>query len=386
MKRNKILIFTAVFSLFGFLITGCDNNMPEVREIGVDSIELSEELSSGITLEVGTTADISWKVTLSPNNATDRAESYYSSNPEIATVNAKGKLTANVAGTAEITISVGGKSVDFTLTVVDKIIIPATNIELVIPSLELMTELNYSLYAQIKILPIDANDGVDYTSSAPEVVSVTEEGILEGITPGTAIITVASKYNASIQTTLPVTVVPFSGDYPRAGWTMSASHELFKATNDAEKNSLSGAFDGDFSTNFCLVRPGKSYGNIPNVAVPSGEAIYYIVDMKKPRNVNYFRILHRDVTQAFIRWYGFDEILGSNDGSTFDVIASNVVITNAGVVAQQESPNIIFPKSKYRYLKFYAKEAKCFYQSSYTSQGSSVQIQELYLGLTIDNP
>ncbi|MPN34700.1 hypothetical protein SDC9_182194 [bioreactor metagenome] len=115
--------------------------------------------------------------------------------------------------------------------------------------------------------------------------------------------------------------------------------------------------------------------------VPSGEAIYFIVDMQKAQEVNYFRIRHRNTTQTFIRWYSFDEIAGSIDGVNFEVIASNVVITDAGVASQQESPNITFPKSKYRYLKFYAQSANCFYQSSYTSQGSSVQIQELYLGL-----
>lgn len=381
MKKYKFNIFVFMILLSASLMTGCDDNMPAVKEVPVESISLKEELIGGLTIITGETADISWKVNVLPENATDRAESYYSSDPEIATVNAKGKINANKEGTCDITISVGGKSIFFVLHVVDKVIIPATGITLSIPSLEMMLGAEYNLTPQIRTSPLDANDGFDFTSSAPDVVSVNENGILTAVANGTADITVASKNDASVKAVLTVTVTTFSGDYPRTGWTMTASHELFKTTADDEKNSLSSALDGDVATNFCLVRPGKKFGNVPSVEVPSGEAIYFIVDMQKAQEVNYFRIRHRNTTQAFIRWYSFDEIAGSIDGVNFEVIASNVVITDAGVTSQQESPNIMFPKSKYRYLKFYAQSANCFYQSSYTSQGSSVQIQELYLGL-----
>ena len=72
--------------------------------------------------------------------------------------------------------------------------------------------------------------------------------------------------------------------------------------------------------------------------------------------------------------------MGSNDGENFTVIATDVVVTNAGV-SDIESPDISIPKSTYQYIRFYAKEAKCFFQSSYSSQGSTIQMQELYLGL-----
>ncbi|HEX3010167.1 MAG TPA: Ig-like domain-containing protein, partial [Bacteroidales bacterium] len=382
MKQNQIFACLLVFLLVGVLLTGCDDNMPEVTEVGVESVTLNEELSNGVTMEIGTTTNIAWKVTLTPENATDRAQTFSSSDVNVATVNAKGQLTANAQGTSEISISVGGKSVAFTLTVVGKSVIPATAIKLTVSGLELMVGVNYNLFEKVTVEPADASDGLTYTSSAPEVVSVNDNGVLAGVSPGTAVITVASRHDAAVNATLPVTVIPFTSDYSRTGWTMTASHPLFKTTADAEKNSLAAALDNDFSTNFCLVRPGKGIGNNPRVDVPTGDAIYFIVDMQKSQAVNYFRIRHRDVTQAFIRLYAFDEILGSNDGTTFTVIASNVAITDAGIAAQQESPNIAIPKSTYRYLKFYSKNASCFYQSSFTSQGSSIQIQELYLGLT----
>lgn len=381
MRKIQFNIFIILLLLAGLLMNGCNDNMPDVMEVDVESIALKEELIGGLVLKTGETADISWKVTVLPENATNRAESYYSSDPEIATVNAKGKISANKEGTCDITIAVGGKSIAFVLQVVDKIIIPATEITLSISTLEMMLGNSYNLIPQIRTLPLDANDGFDFTSSAPGVVTVSEEGLLTAVSNGTADITVASGYDESVKAVVTVTVTTFSGDYPRTGWTMTASHELFKTTADDEKNSLSSALDDDLATNFCLVRPGKKFGNAPSVEVPSGEAIYFTVDMQKSQEVSYFRIRHRNTTQAFVRWYSFDEIAGSNDGVNFEVIATNVVVTDATIAAQQESPDIAIPKSAYRYLKFYAQSANCFFQSSYTSQGSSVQIQELYLGL-----
>lgn len=380
MKTNNILILLTILML-GLINIGCDDNMPVVKEVGVESITLNDELTPGITMEMGTTISIARKVTLLPANATDRAERFFSSNTVVATVNVKGQLTANSAGTSEISISVGGKEAKFTLTVVDKFVVAATKIELAITNLDLKVDVEYDLMPMIIVTPFEANDGIVISSSNPDVVSVNGNGMLKGLSEGNATITVSSKNNAAVNATLPVSVTVFSGDYPRTNWTMTASQAMFKSANDAEKNSLSGAFDGDLSTNFCMVRPGKNFGTNPNVAVPLGDALFFVVDMQKAQEVNYFRIRHRDATTAYIRWYRFDEISGSNDGVNFTVIATNVEIPNAGTASQQESADIAIPSSNYRYLKFYAKEAACFYQSSYTSQGSSVQIQELYLGL-----
>jgi hypothetical protein len=384
MKKSKISFFAAVFLLCGLLLAGCNKNMVTAPEVAVESVTLKDALKGDNTLLTGTTLDASWQVNVFPENATDRAESYSSSNPAVATVSGLGIVTAVSEGTATITISVGagGHSVEFPVTVVDKFLIPATGVQLLKSEMDLKLGDTYNLFSEVKLTPLDANDGLTYTSSSPAVVTVTGEGMLSGVTKGTAIVTVASKHNASIKAAVTVNVVAFSGDYPRTGWTMTASHELMIATGNPEGNSLAAAIDGDLATNFCLVRPGKTSGTTTKVTVPSGAAIYFIVDMKTSQEVNYFRIRHRDITQAFIRWYAFDEIQGSNDGTNFEVIATNVVIPDAATASLQESVNIPLPKSKYRYLKFYAQKAQCFYQSSYTSQGNTVQMQELYLGLT----
>lgn len=382
MNKSKILIFATVFLLSALLLASCDKNMEKVQQVKVKSVTLSEALKGDNILLIGTKLDASWKVTVLPENATDRAENYSSSNPAVATVSGLGIVTAVSKGTAIITISVGGYSVEFPVTVVDKILIPATEIRLLKSEIDLGLGATYNLLDDVHLVPLSANDALVYTSSDPAIVAVNESGQLTGLAKGTAKVTVASLEQPSVKATTTVTVVPFSGDYPRAGWTMTASHALMIATGNPEGNSLSAAIDGDLATNFCLVRPGKTSGNGTGiVSVPSGEAIHFTVDMKTPQEVNYFRIRHRNTTQTFVRWYAFDEILGSNDGTNYEVIAKNVVIPDAITGSLQESVNISLPKSKYRYLKFYAQKAQCFYQSSYTSQGNTVQIQELYLGI-----
>jgi hypothetical protein len=382
MINNNIFSLAAGCLLFGLLLAACDKNLPAVEEVAVESIALSDELSQGVSMLKGTTMNIGWKVTVLPENATDRAENFSSSNPDVASVNGNGLLTANTEGVATITISVGGQQVQFTVTAVDKIIVPATEIQILSTELELKQGTTFNLFSQVQLIPLDANDGLNYASSDPAVVAVNGEGMLEGISLGTATITVSAKQNPAVKATLTVHVVPFTGDYTRTGWTMTASHELMIATNNPEGNSLAAALDGDLLTNFCLVRPGKTSGTTTKVSVPSGAAIYFIVDMKTARDVNYFRIRHRDLTQAFIRCYGFDEVSGSNDGTSFEVVATDVVIPDAAVASLQESVNIPLPTSNYRYLKFSAQSAKCFNQASHSSQGNTVQIQELYLGFT----
>ena len=384
MSKRKICIFNAVFLLSALLIAGCNKNMEKAQEVKVESVTLKEALKGDHTLLIGTTLDVSWKVAVLPENATDRAENYSSSNPAVATVSGLGIVTAVSEGTTTITISVGagGHSVAFPVTVVDKILEPATEIRLLKSEIDLGLGATYNLFGDVQLVPVSANDELIYTSSDPEIVTVSESGQLTGITKGTATVTVASLEQPSVKAATTVTVVAFSGDYSRTGWTMTASHDLMIATGNPEGNSLSAAIDGDLATNFCLVRPGKTSGTTTKVSVPSGAAIYFTVDMKTAQEVNYFRIRHRDLTQAFIRWYAFDEIQGSNDGTNFEVIASNVVIPDAARASLQESVNILLPRSKYRYLRFYAQKAQCFYQSSHTSQGNTVQIQELYLGVT----
>ncbi len=69
------------------------------EDIPVTSIELNK---TSLSLDIGETANLS--VTILPDNATDKSLNWFSSDPEIATVN-NGKIVAKSVGTATITVS-----------------------------------------------------------------------------------------------------------------------------------------------------------------------------------------------------------------------------------------------------------------------------------------
>lgn len=390
MKINKLFAYVAAFALLGAMATGCDNNMVERgKEIGLKELTLSQALSDGITMGVGQTRNISLQVTLTPKNATDRAENYSSSNPQVAVVNGKGLLTANSAGNSIISIMVGGLSVDFPLTVVPVPEIAFTTINIIVPDQEVEMGGQFDLSRQIiTTAPHGVNDVLQYSSSDESVAFVDENGVIEGVGTGTVTITVYSKYDDSIEATITIRVVEYV-DYARTGWAMSEvahgdQRGLLIAGSNEVKNSLTAAFDALEDTHFTMVRPGKAAWGGHTVA--AGSALFFVVDMQQSQVVNYFRILHRSQAgNSHVRWWGFDQILGSDDGVNFTLIAENVRVTDADVATRLLSPNIVLPNNTtaYRYIKFYAMSGNCYHLNSLTSTGSTTQITELYLGKII---
>ena len=70
MKKISIFLFAAA-ALLG---AGCDDSSDTDKVIPVSAIALDTSLSGGISLVVGQTADIAGKVTVRPENATDKTE------------------------------------------------------------------------------------------------------------------------------------------------------------------------------------------------------------------------------------------------------------------------------------------------------------------------
>ncbi|MCM1176855.1 MAG: GDSL-type esterase/lipase family protein [Bacteroidales bacterium] len=179
-------------------------------------------------------------------------------------------------------------------------------------------------------------------------------------------------------------------EYYRTDWAVYASHELFRTENDAEKNSLTSAIDGNYTTNFCMVRPGQSFGG---VSVPGGDEVYFIVDMREEKKVNYFRLVwrHSGTKEMWCRIYRFDQIAGSNDGINFTSIAS--MVKTGGEDPAQETGQIVLPATEYRYYKFVTTNPACWtypgedcpYMEQYGNPaGKSNQINEIYLGYDPD--
>lgn len=202
MKKISIFLFAAA-ALLG---VGCDDSSDTDKVVPVSAIALDSSLSGGITLVVGQTADIAGKVTVRPENATDKTETYESSDPETVAVDDAGKVTAVKPGLAMVTISVGGKHSHFEVKVeakripVESVTLPAELADGV--TLKLGATLDIA--GKATIAPADATDKTEsYNSSNPMIATVSEEGIVSAIGIGEATITISAD-SKSAQFTLTV--------------------------------------------------------------------------------------------------------------------------------------------------------------------------------------
>ena len=383
-----------------------------VEKIAVESVTLPEELAKGVTLNKSETLDIAGKATVKPENASDRTESYDSSDKAVATVSAEGLVTALAVGTTTISVTIDGISASFELTVAEEVPVDIETITITngrwnnsmgTASVVLKNgTATYDLYSRLVITPENQNEGVAYqiVNKDGEFIDIDENGQITCKKVSTATVVVTAKNHKSLTEGNPKKVIftlniTDSNDLNRTGWSMSASGAI-KGTG----GSATAALDEVFGTSsfptakgstipatdetiFGLDRPGKN---------GAGDTIWFVVDMQQPRSVNYFRIMHQGVRNADrgCRWNGFTLIEGSNDNSEWTQIAENVNLPDMSHEKQLDpndggsreiddyrtTSNVKFPSTvNYRYLRFVGKAA------NFTGGNSTCQIAELYLGL-----
>ncbi|WP_185711590.1 Ig-like domain-containing protein, partial [Tannerella forsythia] len=141
-----------------------------------------------LTLKVGQTDALT--ATVAPATATNKAVTWTSSAPAIATVDASGTVRGVSPGTATITVKTvdGGKTATATVTVKEATV-PVTGVTVDPGSLTLKVGQTGSLTATVA--PATAtNKAVTWTSSAPAIATVDASGTVRGVSPGMTTITV----------------------------------------------------------------------------------------------------------------------------------------------------------------------------------------------------
>ena len=160
-------------------------------ELKVPSIEVTSVSLNKATLEMveGDTENLT--ATVMPANATEQGVTWTSSNGNVATVDAQGKVTAVAEGTAIITAtSVNGKTSQCAV-VVSKKANPVTAITLNKTTLRLTEGENEIL--TVTYTPENADGrSVTWTSSNGNVATVDAQGKVTAVVEGTAIITATS--------------------------------------------------------------------------------------------------------------------------------------------------------------------------------------------------
>lgn len=156
------------------------------RNYNVPTTSVYITLSKGSQqMKVGETGQL--VATVSPGNATNKTINWISSNTKVLTVDTNGAITAVGPGTATIdAISIGGNNVkaSMTFTVTQMV----TSVKLDVASKYMNQGDTYVL--KTTVLPTNAsNASVSYTSSNTNVATVSTQGVISAVAPGTATIT-----------------------------------------------------------------------------------------------------------------------------------------------------------------------------------------------------
>ena len=172
------------------------------KEIKVTGVKLNKSETS---LLVGGNETLT--ATVLPEDATNQKVTWKSDKPEIATVDANGKVTGVKAGEATITVTTedGGKTATCKVTVSDTEI-KVTGVTLNKTALTLETGASETLTATVA--PAEAtNKKVTWKSDKPEIASVDANGKVTGVKAGEATITVTTE-DGGKTATCKVTVKP----------------------------------------------------------------------------------------------------------------------------------------------------------------------------------
>lgn len=167
-------------------LAGCEpQGTKEPEKTALEGLSFQE-----VELELNVGEVYALEVVVSPSDAEDFVLQWVSSDETVASVSNNGEVTALSAGTADITVSSGEISATCTVTVTEPVI-PVESVSLDVEQLELEIEETYAL--QATVLPEDATDKtVSWSSSAPEIVSVDENGTVKGLAAGNATVTVTT--------------------------------------------------------------------------------------------------------------------------------------------------------------------------------------------------
>ena len=190
---------------YGVLIIGESTIVPPV--ITAQYVTLDK---TALDLTVGDEATL--KATVSPSNAVNKAVTWATSNPAVATVE-NGKVIAVGAGNAIITVTTVDNGITATCVVtVKEVVVPVTGIT-VKQSVSITEGKTYMLTATV--LPENAtNKNVTWKSSNTKVATVDENGKITAVSKGTALITVTTEdgnFSAQCKVTVKVATVAVTG-------------------------------------------------------------------------------------------------------------------------------------------------------------------------------
>lgn len=212
MRKNIYKICFALTVLLGMAmgVSSCDD-FKEPSGLNEEFIltDITLNVTNPLPLLAGTDSLISY--TLEPDYASKRGVVWKSADESIATVDEDGRITALNLGEVDITVSsltAFVATATLKVQVVDEIV---SMRELAITSAtggNSVVETG-SLQLTVSYLPENTTyPAIKWSSDTPDIVSVTEDGLVTALAGGTGIIRAASAYDSDVQATYSITVTP----------------------------------------------------------------------------------------------------------------------------------------------------------------------------------
>jgi uncharacterized protein YjdB len=207
-----------------------------------------------LSVEVGGTGKLAARVLDANNNpVAGAAVAWSSSNTGVATVDASGTVTGRAVGAATITAASGGRSGTAQVSVVAGSVPPPPAPEPVasVAVSPATAELQVGGTTQLTATPRDAAGNpltgrtVTWSSSAPGIATVSANGTVTGVAPGTATITATSEGRTGTSTVTvvappPAPVASVTVTPPTAQVQVGGTVQLAATPRDAAGNPLTG--------------------------------------------------------------------------------------------------------------------------------------------------
>ncbi|MDR0938758.1 MAG: Ig-like domain-containing protein [Mediterranea sp.] len=310
---------------------------------------------------------------------------FTSSDKKIFTVSNAGVVTGKGVGEGVLTISsklYPGRAARVMVRVTDEYFFVK---EILVPdafkNYTMAPGASLNLGDYISVLPANASDkSFAFRTTDPEIVEVSEDGIVKANSLGTDTITIlAAEQGGEAFTELIIEVkAPTYQALDRTEWKMDTSIKYSDGKNyvpDGSTGKPEDLLDGKANTFLSLVKPtktaGYTTGGVTYKPEPNAPLFFVADTQSETTTFDYVRFGYRTSnTNLYLRPYGFS-IYGSNDGTDFELILGNVD-------AQPASTNVVFnlplPVS-YRYVRIVFTDWD-------TKNGSTIQLAEFDLGNT----
>ena len=236
--------------------------------VNVTGVEFSQET---LTMPLARTAQLEW--TVLPADAANKNVTFASDNTEVATVNKNGLVTSVAPGTANITVTTvdGGFTDVIAVTVEEAVAVTEIVIAPAAITIPVTTSVTETLVANV--IPENATDTtVAWTSEDETIATVSVNGQIKGIAPGTVTINATSANG--VTGTCEVTVVA-PEDFP------GLDSINFTSMNPLPYDNLEVGIGPGYGGTPVLIRRGNTntltytYATGFSINVEAGQKIYF---------------------------------------------------------------------------------------------------------------